>query len=265
MKKDILFSNCLNSIFTSKDIYKLLYDICKTVNINVSYETIKLLFYGVKEPACKLEEYIVYWIQIFYKCYYVRLVPSINSHDTDVLEFKKYDIEDFISVLFNDYKQKSSFEKGKLLIYFSILTAKYYGVIFRYFCCTLKKIEESDISFASDYLKGAIIDEKISSKERISLDFVIDVLKENKKFFTDEEVRELYLFGSVAKNTHTLHSDIDLLIYYEDITSFKKSIHKKNIYEFIFNTFHCPCDIVEEQEILFDDTTDAFKTAIKIF
>lgn len=230
----------------------------------MDYEVIKMICFGLYVPETTKEKRILKWFHLFQLCYYNRAYSMASNKS--IIEFEKYDFPNFIEkIILAYYKEKSKFNKGNLLIYLSILISKYYGIKFRFFNFLFNAVDmkEKELSI---YLKGALENIKVSSFTRLNCNNVVNVLKNNIDFFKKVRIQSLSLFGSIVKNTNTLNSDIDLLVYFEeDLSQFEKEFHGKNISEFIRKNFNCSCDIVEEKQILFDETTDAFKTAVKIF
>ncbi len=263
-KEELFLDNFSNSIYSTKDIYKLLYDISKVLKLSVNYEVVKMICFGLHFPKTIEERIILKWYQLFQLCYSNRAYFTVSNKS--VFKFKKYDSPRFIEEIILDYyNEKNKYRKGILLIYLSIFISKYYGVKFRFFnyIFTNVKIDEKNLSI---YLAGVLENIKISSFTRLKCENVVEWLKNNKNYFKKEHIISLLLFGSIVKNTNILNSDIDLLVYFEEnVPQFEKEMHSKNISELIRKNFNCSCDIVEKNQILFDGATDAFETAIKIF
>ncbi len=262
--EEIILDNFLNSLYSIKDIYKLLYEIEKVLKLSVDYEVVKMICFGLYCPTSVEDKIIYKWLHLFQLCYSNRAY-SIESNKR-IFEFKKYDSPCFIEQILSDYfKEKNIFNKGVLLIYLSLYISKYYGISFRFFNYLFNSVD-MDEKKLSTYLKGVLENIKFSSLTRLKCENVVEYLKNHNDFFKNENINTLYLFGSLVKNTNTLKSDIDLLVHFEEnLSQFEKEIHYKNISELIRNDFHCSCDIVEEEPEFFDETPDALKTAIKIF
>ena len=57
MKKnneEIILDNFLNSLYSIKDIYKLLYEIEKVLKLSVDYEVVKMICFGLYCPTSVL-------------------------------------------------------------------------------------------------------------------------------------------------------------------------------------------------------------------
>ena len=179
--------------------------------------------------------------------------------------YKSLDNPNYINSIFEKFNHESKFEQGALLIILSILISKKSGIIFRYFDYVFNNFDIENINYITDYLEGFIETFKSSAPKRKKLNQVLIVLKDNIDFFKKEKIKSLSLFGSMVKGSNTYKSDIDLLVYFDDIPSFEKEIHCRKVSAHLSSILDCECDIVEEKEVLYDMITDAIRTAIKIF
>lgn len=258
--------NLYNSLFDLKEVYKLLYDISKSLRVSIDYETIKLICYNFKEPSSKEETFVYEWLQIFYICYLNRVhIHSKYEQNEYVKRYQSLDHPNYIRSVFEKFSHESKFEQGTLLIILSILISKNEGIIFRYFDDVFHIFDIENINYIADYLEGFIETFKCTAPKRKKLSQVLTILKDNIAFFKKEKIKSLFLFGSIVKGSHTSKSDIDLLVYFDDIPSFEKEIHCRKVSSHISNILDCGCDIVEEKEVLYDTITDAIRTSIRIF
>jgi len=70
---------------------------------------------------------------------------------------------------------------------------------------------------------------------------VLSYLKENREYFKNKYgIKEIYLFGSVARGEDTQNSDIDLMVEFEDFVTFRHFVGFKNLLE---NKFKRKVDI----------------------
>jgi len=61
---------------------------------------------------------------------------------------------------------------------------------------------------------------------------VLTYLKENKEYFKNKyAVKEIYLFGSVARGEDNENSDIDLMVEFENFVTFRHFIGLKELLE----------------------------------
>jgi len=76
---------------------------------------------------------------------------------------------------------------------------------------------------------------------------VLTYLKNNKnRFKNDYQLKELYLFGSVAREQDTSKSDIDLIVKFEGNMNFNKLFGIKHELE---DKFHKKVDLLEFEAI----------------
>ncbi len=89
----------------------------------------------------------------------------------------------------------------------------------------------------------------------LSLQEIINFISKNKKFIVDKfKIKHLYVFGSYAKRTNRIDSDIDFLINFSLDLLYEEKLNLKLLFEnYLFDAFHRYIDIHEIFEYLTDD------------
>lgn len=283
----------MNNDYSLKNVLLFAKNLCKMINLDIDYDECKNIMLGYKssitnneKKAKNIYDSLNYLLaqkenniddSIIKKWYFILYEKQINTILTFKIINSIYNInnETIIENIENTIKEIKEFSNDDVIC----LQWVYY-LLYKNGYTTLLLNKNEVFSFQNELNK----DNKISKETIFKLILTQQVIYEpnNRKITKQEIIKEILinknifkdylkishisLFGSFSKDEDTLESDIDLLVSFEDVSSYSQ---KKNrvalLKDVLEKSLGRQIDVLEISNNIDQNTFYAIKTAIKIY
>jgi len=258
-KEEISYENIENKFYANKnkginknvnDEYIKFIDVLTHINnFEICYETVRYLFENITNKIKINSSHIQYFIE--------KLENIKNDYSIEKLE------ELFIDIIKHDLFFEATFKMAAIIINFILYKKIGSIIIFPYDIDIYHLIKSNKI-----IMKNRIIDYLIRNTEKYNIKRSIsssdNIKKEIEKVIKKKSIKgikDIYLYGSYAKNTNNEFSDVDILIMNDK--NFNISFCEIMEHEFYVKT-NIPIDITISSDISDSFRNKIMKYAIKL-
>lgn len=283
----------MNNDYSLKNVLLFAKNLCKMINSDIDYDQCKNIMLGYKTVITNNEKKA----KNIYDSLNYLLNQKENNIDDSIIKkwyFLLYEQQidniltiKIINTIYNLNNEtileniENTIKEIKLLSNDNIICLQWFYYLLYKNGYTTLLLNKNEVFFLQNELnsENKILKETIlkliltqqvineSNNRKITKQEIINEILINKNIFKDFlKISHISLFGSFSKDEDTLESDIDLLISFEDVSSYSQKKNKVSLLKDILEkTLKRQIDVLEISNNVDYNTFYAIKTAIKIY
>ena len=283
----------MNNDYSLKNVLLFAKNLCKMVNLDVNYDECKNIMLGYKTVITNNEKIVKniydslnYLINqkenniddsIIKKWHFILYEKSVDNILTIKIINSIYNLnnETIPENIENTIKEIKEFSNDNVIclqwLYYLLYKNGYTTLLLNKNEVFLLQNELNKNNKVSiEIILKLILTQQViyeSNNRKITKQEIINKILINKNIFKDYlKISHISLFGSFSKDEDTLESDIDLLVSFEDVSSYSQKKSKVTLLKDILEkSFKRQIDVLEISNNIDHNTFYAIKTAIKIY
>lgn len=283
----------MNNDYSLKNVLLFAKNLCKMINLDIDYDECKNLMLGYKtvitnneKKAKNIYDSLNYLLaqkenniddSIIKKWYFILYEKQINTILTIKIINSIYNLnnETIIENIENTIKEIKEFSKDNVIclqwLYYLLYKNGYTTLLLNKNEVFLLQNElNKDNKISKETILKLILTQQViyePNNRKITKQEIIKEILINKNIFKDYlKISHISLFGSFSKDEDTLESDIDLLVAFEDVSSYsQKKSRVALLKDILEKSLGRQIDVLEISNNIDHNTYYAIKTAIKIY
>ena len=283
----------MNNDYSLKNVLLFAKNLCKMVDLDVDYDECKNLMLGYKTSITNNEKKVKnIYDSLNYllaqkennidestikKWYFILYEKTVDNILTIRIINTIYNLnnETIIENIENTIKEIKEFSNDNVIclqwLYYLLYKNGYTTLLLnKNEVFSLQNELNKDNKISIETILKLILTQQIINEpnnRKITKQEIINEILINKNIFKDYlKISHISLFGSFSKDEDTLESDIDLLVSFEDVSSYSQKRSKVSILKDILEkSLGRQIDVLEISNSIDHNTFYAIKTAIKIY
>ena len=283
----------MNSNFSLKNVLLFAKNLCKMINLDIDYDECKNIMQGYKSSITNNEKKVKniydslnYLLaqkenniddSIIKKWYFILYEKQINTILTIKIINSIYNLnkETIIENIENTIKEIKEFSNDDVIclqwVYYLLYKNGYTTLLLnKNEVFSLQNELNKDNKISKETILKLILTQQViyePSNRKITKQEIIKEILINENIFKDYlKISHISLFGSFSKDEDTLESDIDLLVSFEDVSSYSQKKSRVTLLKDILEkSLGRQIDVLEISNNIDHNTYYAIKTAIKIY
>lgn len=283
----------MNNDYSLKNVLLFAKNLCKMINLDIDYDECKNIMLGYKssitnneKKAKNIYDSLNYLLaqkenniddSIIKKWYFILYEKQINTILTIKIINSIYNLnnETIIENIENTIKEIKEFANDDVIclqwLYYLLYKNGYTTLLLNKNEVFLLQNElNKDNKISKEIILKLILTQQViyePNNRKITKQEIIKEILINKNIFKDYlKIIHISLFGSFSKDEDTLASDIDLLVSFEDVSSYsQKKSRVALLKDILEKSLGRQIDVLEISNNIDHNTFYAIKTAIKIY
>ena len=283
----------MNNDYSLKNVLLFAKNLCKMINLDIDYDECKNIMQGYKssitnneKKAKNIYDSLNYLLaqkenniddSIIKKWYFILYEKQINTILTIKIINSIYNLnnETIIENIENTIKEIKEFSNDNVIclqwLYYLLYKNGYTTLLLnKNEVFSLQNELNKDNKISKETILKLILTQQVihePNNRKITKQEIIKEILINKNIFKDYlKISHISLFGSFSKDEDTLESDIDLLVSFEDVSSYTQKTSKVSLLKDILEkSLGRQIDVLEISNNIDQNTFYAIKTAIKIY
>ena len=283
----------MNSNFSLKNVLLFAKNLCKMVDLDVDYDECKNIMLGHKTSITNNEKKVKniydslnYLLaqkennideSIIKKWYFILYEKTVDNMLTIRIINTIYNLnnETIIENIDNTIKEIKEFSNDNVIclqwLYYLLYKNGYTTLLLnKNEVFSLQNELNKDNKISKETILKLILTQQVThepNNRKITKQEIIKEILINKNIFKDHlKISHISLFGSFSKDEDTLESDIDLLVSFEEVSSYSKKKSRVTLLKDILEkSLGRQIDVLEISNNIDHNTYYAIKTAIKIY
>lgn len=283
----------MNNDYSLKNVLLFAKNLCKMINLDIDYDECKNIMQGYKTVITNNEKKVKniydslnYLLaqkenniddSIIKKWYFILYEKQINTILTIKIINSIYNlnIETIIENIENTIKEIKEFSNDDIIclqwLYYLLYKNGYTTLLLnKNEVFSLQNELNKYNKFSKETILKLILTQQVineSNNRKITKQEIIKEILINKNIFKDYlKISHISLFGTFSKDEDTLESDIDLLVSFEDVSSYSQKKSRVTLLKDILEkSLGRQIDVLEISNNIDQNTFYAIKTAIKIY
>lgn len=283
----------MNNDYSLKNVLLFTKNLCKMINLDVDYDECKNIMLGYKTAITNNEKKVKniydslnYLLtqkennideSIIKKWYFILYEKQINTILTIKIINSIYNLnnETIIENIENTIKQIKKFSNDNVIclqwLYYLLYKNGYTTLLLnKNEVFSLQNELNKDNKISKETILKLILTQQVINEpnnRKITKHEIVNEILINKNLFKDHlKISHISLFGSFSKEEDTLESDIDLLVSFDDVSSYSQKKSRVSLLkDLLEKSLGRQIDVLEISNNIDHNTFYAIKTAIKIY
>ena len=283
----------MNNDYSLKNVLLFVKNLCKMINLDIDYDECKNLMLGHKTSITNNEKKVKniydslnYLLaqkennideSIIKKWYFILYEKTVDNMLTIRIINTIYNLnnETIIENIENTIKEIKEFSNDNVIclqwLYYLLYKNGYTTLLLnKNEVFSLQNELNKDNKISKETILNLILTQQVIYEPNIRKITKQEIIKEiliNKNIFKDYlKISHISLFGSFSKDEDTLESDIDLLVSFEEVSSYSQKKSRVTLLKDILEkSLGRQIDVLEISNNIDHNTFYAIKTAIKIY
>ena len=283
----------MNNDYSLKNVLLFAKNLCKMINLDIDYDECKNIMLGYKtsitnneKKAKNIYDSLNYLLaqkennldySIIKKWYFILYEKQINTILTIKIINTIYNLnnETIIENIENTIKEIKEFSNDNVIclqwVYYLLYKNGYTTLLLnKNDVFSLQNELNKDNKISKETILKLILTQQVINEpnnRKITKQEIIKEILINKNIFKDYlKISHISLFGSFSKDEDTLESDIDLLVSFEDVSSYSQKKSRVTLLKDILEkSLGRQIDVLEISNNIDHNTFYSIKTAIKIY